>query len=135
MKFDDMIQTKYSQLNEQPQQPGVVTNVPVGTQPTQQAQPVQQAQPTQQAQTQAPEQILTNILTKIPFNNPETALKMFNTAAISLKANPHFQKFFSNVGFQNGQFVYNPSVVQQPKATNVQQATSPEKSAVASPSV
>lgn len=108
-KFDDIINLKYSQLNEA----GEVAPAGAATATT-----VQNPQQQQQTQQQDPATQLAAILGKIPFNQPEVATKMLNTAAADVaKTNPqyaqHFNNFFSNIGYANGQFAYKAPQAQQ----------------------
>lgn len=101
-KFDDIINTKYTQISEVANvQPGAATpNTATATNVANQPQAAQQGQ-------QTPEQILNAALSQVPYNQPETAIKVLNTSIQNLKNNQHFTNFFSNIGFSNGQFVYN----------------------------
>ena len=113
-KFDEIINTKLSQLSEADQ---VAGPTPTAGTPATGTATATQAQPT----TGQPEQALQQALSQVPYNNPDAATKMLNTAIQSLKANQHFTNYFSNLGFAKGQFQYVANKP-QPNATTPGQA-------------
>ena len=93
-KFDQIVQEKLEQLNEQD------VAVPVGA-VQQQAQPgVQPNQAQQQPQQQeTPEQTLTRVFQTLKFSDPNGAIKTLNTAVKGAGKVPGINEFFSTLAY------------------------------------
>ena len=104
MKFDDIIQTKFEQLDEAI--PGQTAQAPVGTQPTTGTQPqaTTTTQPAPQPATtqQTPEDQLAKAFASWDYTKPETSQRIANVIAGLQKTNPNFAKWYQSV-LQQGQ--------------------------------
>ena len=141
MKFDEIINSKYQSLISEAQpvlpvqtaQQNQVAQIPQPQQaqqqgqqaPTNQQQPQQDPQKQQAQAGQGVESDLATAFQKVPFNNPDTAVKMLNTSLANFKTNQQFKNFWSNVGYDNqkGEF----AIVPQPVKGQPGSATAPQQ--------